>query len=373
MYGKYKNHDLQVFVTIIHDLNYFCIMKQNIRNIQKSDLSKWVTDIGENKYRTTQIFDWIWKKGVTDFKDMPNIPNNLRNMLDEHFYFNGIYLENVQKSKDTTIKALFRLYDNSFIEGVIIPSAERITICISSQVGCKLKCKFCATGTIGFKRNLEAGEIYDQVKILNDLSLEHFNKRITNIVFMGMGEPLYNYTNVTGAIHWISSDEGLGFSSKRITLSTIGIPVMIKKMADDQIKYNLAVSLHSAIQEKRKNIMPVSRNHTLELLLESLQYFTKITKNKITFEYVLLKGINDSQEDAEALIKYASHLANKINLIEYNPVEGLPFQKSGKSEVFNFMQYIKNKGMNVQLRVSRGEDIDAACGQLANKLLTKPS
>lgn len=346
-------------------------MEENIRNIDLKSLEQWIAEKGEKPFRAKQISEWIWKRGVTSFRNMTNIPERLINALSSEFVFNQIETENIQKSKDGTIKALFRLFDGLFIEGVIIPADERITICISSQVGCKLKCKFCATGTIGFKRNLFPGEIYDQVNLLNKLSLENYKKNITNIVFMGMGEPLNNYENVSTAIHRITSEKGLGISAKRITLSTIGIPVMIKKMADDNIKYNLAVSLHSAIQEKREKIMPVARNNTLEMLLESLQYYTRHTRKKVTFEYVLLNGINDSVSDAEALVKYSSHLANKINIIEYNPIEGNNFSKSNNESTQQFIQTLVKKGMNVVVRKSRGEDIDAACGQLANKLINK--
>jgi len=342
-------------------------MKKNIRELNLEELTRLIEQEGEKRFRAKQIYEWIWKLGIVDFDKMTNLPVVLRNYLKNNFIFNSLKIESIQKSNDETIKCLFKLNDELFIESVIIPANDRITICISSQVGCKLKCKFCATGTIGFKRNLESGEIYDQVKILNDISEKKFHKRISNIVLMGMGEPLYNYNNVNKAILHITDQHGLGFSPKRITLSTIGIPVMIRKMADDNVKYGLAVSVHSAIQEKRLKIMPVARNHTLDLLLDSLQYYTKKTGQKVTFEYVLLKGINDSLEDAKAMVKYGSHLASKVNLIEYNPIEGFGFLKSNPEDVKKFMDFLRNKGMNVYLRKSRGNDIDAACGQLANK------
>jgi 23S rRNA (adenine2503-C2)-methyltransferase len=342
----------------------------NIRELKLEALKKWIAKQGEKAFRASQIFEWIWQKGITDFGEMSNVPAGLRQALSENFVFHEISTENVQHSNDGTIKALFKLHDAQFIEGVIIPSDERVTICISSQVGCKLKCTFCATGTIGFKRNLDAGEIFDQVHKLNEMSVKAYKKTITNIVFMGMGEPLYNYENVKEAIHRITSPvHGLGISARRITLSTIGIPVMIKKMADDDVKFNLAVSLHAAMQTKRVGIMPVARNHTLEMLLDALKYFTEKTGQKVTFEYVLLKGVNDSKADAEAIVRIGSKLANKINLIEYNPVEGAGFEKSSAETTQQFIQMLKDKGMYVNLRKSRGEDIDAACGQLANKML----
>ena len=344
-------------------------MKENIRNISSYDIEESILSWGEKKFRLQQIQNWIWKNGVTDFDKMLNISTELKTRLSEKYTFYPIHIKQLQQSADKTIKVLFELHDNLYIEGVIIPSVDRVTVCISSQVGCKLKCKFCATGTIGFKRNLDPGEIYDQVKLLNEQSIIHFNRGISNIVLMGMGEPLYNYKNVNDAIYWLTSKDGLEISPKRITLSTIGIPVMIKRMADDEIKYNLAVSLHSAIQEKREKIMPVAKNNTLDQLSESLIYFTKKTGKKITFEYVLLDGINNGPEDAKALIKYSSMLASKINIIEYNEVKGSEYKKSKLQNTTRFSEILKEKGLIVQIRKSRGEDIDAACGQLANKLI----
>ena len=270
-------------------------------------------------------------------------------------------------SEDGTIKIKFKLHDGNFVEGVLIPQDTRMTACISSQVGCSLSCKFCATGTMARIRNLTAGEIYDQVVAIMNKSKEVYNLPLTNIVYMGMGEPLLNYKNVKRSIHFITSDEGLEMSYKRVTLSTSGISKMIRKLADDNVKVNLALSLHAASEEIRNNIMPIGDSNSLNDLRDSLKYYFSKTKRKITYEYVLLKDVNDRIKDADDLYKFTKHIPSKVNLIEYNPVDGLGFEKSTEKSTELFMNHLDSRRVNVGLRRSRGKDINAACGQLANK------
>ena len=272
-----------------------------------------------------------------------------------------------EESSDGTIKTKFKLHDGNFVEGVLIPKNKRMTACISSQVGCSLSCSFCATGTLGLTRNLSASEIYRQVVYISKKCMEIYNQPLTNIVFMGMGEPLLNYKNVLRSIHFITSEEGLNMSYKRITLSTSGISKMIRKLADDNVKVNLALSLHAANEELRKKIMPIGKSNTLEEIRDSLKYYFSKTKKKVTYEYVLLRDVNDSIEDAYQLYKYTKHLSSKVNIIEYNTIEGLEFKKSSFEKTEKFIGYLLKKGVNVSLRRSRGKDINAACGQLANK------
>lgn len=345
--------------------------KPFLRDFSETELKDWILSIGEKPFRAKQILDWIWKKGIHQWDDMTNIPESLRKKLKESFYWDRIVLHSIQKATDNTIKAAFTLTDNSVIEGVIIPSSERVTACISTQVGCPVKCSFCATGQMGYKRNLSAGEIYDQVMDLNQLSLQHFKKKLSNIVVMGMGEPMLNYENTVRCLRKISSQEGLGWSPQRITLSTVGIPDFIKKLADENLGVELAISLHSAIQEKREKLIPLAKKYKLEELLSALKYYTNKTQQRITFEYLLLKEVNDQKEDAKALIRLASIINVKINLIHYNHVEGLGFYSSDDEQLTIFKNVLLEKNLIVKVRNSRGMDIDAACGQLANKILKK--
>ena len=341
---------------------------RNIRTITKNDLSAFINSINEKPFRINQILDWIWKYRVTSFDEMTNLSINLRNKLSNEFFIDFIKVHSTQISEDDTLKVSFELYDNDFVEGVIIPSENRFTACISSQVGCPLACRFCATGHGGFTRNLSTGEIYDQVFLLNEICLERFKKPLTNIVLMGMGEPLLNYENVVQAIEIITSDRGMDWAKHRITLSTAGIPDKIKKLADDGIKVNLALSLHTPIDEVRFNLLPVSKKYPLDQLSESLRYYTHKLNLKVTIEYLLLKGINDSTHDAKELVKFCSRFASKINLIEYNSVPGLDFERATPENTALFLKTLQEKNIISKIRKSRGKDIDAACGQLANKL-----
>ena len=343
------------------------ILKKDIRNLTRDQIKEFCLDQGMKAYVSSQVYSWIWKKFSTSFDEMSNLSIQNRKKFNDHFEINSIATDYEEKSSDGTIKIRYKLHDDNYVEGVLIPQGNRMTACISSQVGCSLSCKFCATGTLGLTRNLSASEIYDQVVDISKKSEKVFDLPLTNIVFMGMGEPLLNYKNVKRAIHFITSEEGLHISHKRITLSTSGIAKMIRRLADDSIKVNLALSLHSASEDLRKNLMPIGKSNSLVEIREALKYYFSLTKKKVTYEYVLLKDVNDSLQEAEALYKFTKHLYSKVNLIEYNAVDGLGFSKSTSEKTEKFVNYLEKKGVNVGVRKSRGEDINAACGQLANK------
>lgn len=343
-------------------------LTQDVRSLSDAELDAWVEEWGEPRYRAKQLKDWLWKQGVSSFDEMLNLSKDLRAKLADNFLFEGAKTDLLQESKDGTIKFRFKLADDERIEGVLIPTSERLTACISSQVGCALGCKFCATGFMGPKRNLTLGEVFDQVVIINNESRRRHGKKLTNIVLMGMGEPLLNYRNVLAAIGRITAPDGLAFSPRRVTLSTVGLSKMIRRLGDDAVRFNLALSLHSAIDEKRSSFMPINERSPIADLAEALNYFYSKTKGKITFEYVMLAGVNDSEEDALALAElYKRVPAKVVNLIEYNPIEEARFEKSSKRVTDAFMQVLISRRVDVTLRRSRGRDIDAACGQLANK------
>jgi 23S rRNA (adenine2503-C2)-methyltransferase len=341
--------------------------KQDIRNLSFEKLTQTLSQLGEKPYRAKQIYEWLWKKSAGSFAEMTNLSKGTRQWLADNFIFNKLLLDQQQLSNDGTIKSSFRLHDDHLIEGVLIPTENRMTACISSQAGCSLNCKFCATGYLTRKRNLSAGEIYDQVVIISKQAESEYNIPLSNIVFMGMGEPLLNYANVMQAIEYITSAAGLGMSPKRITVSTAGIAKMIKKLADDQVKFNLALSLHAANDQKRDQIMAINETNNLEILKDALKYFYQKTKNRITFEYITFYNFNDSLQDAEELYQFAKHVPSKINIIEYNPIEEADFSKTTDDRLDAFSAYLENKGLVVKVRRSRGKDIDAACGQLAGK------
>ncbi len=341
--------------------------RKNIREFSEKELINYFVEKGEKKFRGKQVFEWLWKKNCSSFDEMTNLSKRTREFLEENFILPKVKINTIQKSKDKTLKIAFKLADNHFVEGVLIPSKSRATACISSQIGCKLGCTFCATAKIPFKRNLTAGEIYDQVTHLQEQAKSNYNLSLTNIVFMGMGEPLLNYENVLRAIELITSEKGLGFSNRRITLSTVGIPDKIKQLANDQVRFNLAVSLHSAKEETRNKIVPVNKKYDLRELTNSLKYFHSKTENRITIEYLLLDKVNDSQEEAKALAAFCKNFPVKVNLIEYNDTGSSKFKKSDPEQAEQFKKYLEDRNMIVNIRRSRGEDIDAACGQLANK------
>lgn len=288
-------------------------------------------------------------------------------MLEANFVINHIKVDTLQRSEDGTVKNAVRLHDDLIVESVLIPTETRTTACVSSQVGCSLDCNFCATARLKRMRNLEPGEIYDQVAAIDNESRLYYDRPLSNIVFMGMGEPLMNYPNVMKAIDMITSNEGLGMSPKRITVSTSGIPKMIKKMADDDVKFKLAVSLHSAVEEIRNEIMPFTKNFPLTDLRESLEYWYRKTKSKITYEYVVWKGINDDKRSIDALVKFCKYVPCKVNLIEYNPIDDGMFQQASEEATNAYITALEKNNIVAKVRRSRGKDIDAACGQLANK------
>ncbi len=342
--------------------------KRNIRQLSLGELEDYFLSVGEKKFRARQVYDWLWLKPVQSFDAMTNISKELRENLSQAFSFPSITVDAVQYSEDGTVKSRFKTIEGHLTEGVLIPTDERKTACVSSQIGCSLSCKFCATGYIDRKRNLEFDEIFDEVALINRQSLEVYDKKLTNIVFMGMGEPLLNYKNVLKAIEKITSPEGLGMSPRRITVSTAGVAKMIRQLGDDKVKFKLALSLHAATDKKRHEIMPINDTNNIKSLIDALNYFYKQTKSEITFEYILFNHFNDSTEDADELIKiYRQVPADLVNLIEYNPIEFARFTKPSEEKVNAFMQHLEKNRVNVRLRRSRGKDIDAACGQLANK------
>lgn len=341
--------------------------KKDIRALSKEQLQIFFEGIGDKGFRGSQVYDWLWNKGAHSFDEMTNISKETRAHLNEHFVINHIKVDFLQKSSDGTIKNAVRLHDDLIVESVLIPTNKRTTACVSSQVGCSLDCSFCATARLKRMRNLNADEIYDQVVAIDRESRLYHDRPLSNIVFMGMGEPLMNYKNVLEAIEKITSDEGLGMSPKRITVSTSGVPKMIKKLADDDVKFHLAVSLHSAIQEKREKIMPFAQNFTLVDLREALEYWYAKTRRKIRYEYIVWKDINDKQEDIDALVSFCKYVPCKVNLIEYNPIDDGNFQQSESHVIDKYINNLERNHIPVTVRRSRGKDIDAACGQLANK------
>ena len=341
--------------------------KKNLRSLKKEELKKLLIDWKEPGFRANQIYDWLWAKGVSSIDEMRNIPKHLSSRLKEFFFIEPIKFDSIQKSSDGTIKNAVLLRDGLLVESVLIPTSDRITACVSSQVGCSLDCNFCATARLKRMRNLDPDEIYDQVLAIHRQGLENFNRPLTNIVFMGMGEPLMNYKNVLSAIEKITQPDGLNFSPKRITLSTVGVPKMIKRLADDKVKFNLAVSLHSVINDIRSSIMPINDSAPIEELTESLVYWYRLTRRKITFEYVVWKEINDKIEDVEALVKLCKQVPSKVNLIEYNFIGDKRFKRAENKSIDLYRRKLKENGISAHIRKSRGEDIDAACGQLSNK------
>ncbi len=342
-------------------------IKKDIRSLSLDQMTHQLTELGEKPFRAKQIYEWIWKKSATDFDVMTNLSLALRELLNANFTMHKTEVVDEQISADRTIKSGFKLYDKNIVEGVLIPTTKRMTACISSQVGCSLACKFCATGFLDRKRNLEPGEIYDQVVLIGKQANQNYGIPLSNIVFMGMGEPLLNYANVLKGIDRIISPDGLNMSPKRITVSTAGIAKMIKKLADDQVKFNLALSLHAADDAKRNAIMAINETNSLEVLKEALMYFYDNTGNQITLEYIAFKNFNLGMDDAKNLVNFAKGLPCKINVIEYNPIDNAEFARADANELEAFTNFLERKRMIVNVRRSRGKDIDAACGQLANK------
>lgn len=341
--------------------------KIDIRSLGLEALQEHFIRMGEKSFRAKQIYEWLWKKSCFSFNEMSNISKELRTKLDENFVINNVKINSSQVSADKTIKNSFILHDTHLIEGVLIPTPGRMTACVSSQVGCSLTCKFCATGYMERKRNLNPDEIYDQVVLIDKQARENYGVPLSNIVYMGMGEPLLNYANMMKSVERITAEDGLNMSAKRITVSTAGIAKMIKKLGDDQVKFNLALSLHAANDEKRNTIMPINEQNSLKALAEALKYYYAKTKNPVTYEYIIFDGVNDGIQDAMELAKFCKHLPCKVNIIEYNPIAFASYINAGEDKVEAFAAYLQKQGINTHLRRSRGKDIDAACGQLAIK------
>ncbi len=339
---------------------------KDIRSLNLDELKDYFIELGDKAFRAKQVYEWIWKKGARSFDEMTNLSKQTRALLADNFIINTIKVADAQQSSDGTVKFAFELHDGKLVEGVMIPAPGRMTACISSQVGCNVGCSFCATGKLGFMRNLTVGEIFDQVVEISRHA-EAAGQKLTNIVMMGMGEPLLNYANVIEAIDRITAPDGWGMSPRRITLSTSGIVRKIKQLADEKVRFNLAVSLHAANDKSRSDIMRINDTYPLDELGEALVYFHEKTGSRVTFEYLMLNGINDSIEDAKQLAQYCKQLPVKINLIEYNATDDPKFKKSEARRTNAFLAFLESKNLIVNLRKSKGEDIDAACGQLANK------
>jgi len=343
-------------------------VQTNIRHLSAGEIETYFEGLGEKSFRAKQVYEWLWQKQAQSFEAMTNLSKELRQKLTSEFSLPALTIDATQYSADGTVKSRFKTVEGHLVEGVLIPTEERKTACVSSQIGCSLSCKFCATGYIDKKRNLEFDEIYDEVVLINQQSEKIYEKKLTNIVFMGMGEPLLNYKNVLKAIERITSPDGLAMSPRRITVSTAGVAKMIRKLGEDRVKFKLALSLHAANDKKRHEIMPINDTNNIKSLIDALNYFYKYTKNEITFEYILFDNFNDSLEDAAELVKiYRQVPADLINLIEYNPIEFARFTKPSEEKTEAFMRFLEKNKVNVRLRRSRGKDIDAACGQLANK------
>lgn len=341
--------------------------KKDIREASFQEIKQFLVDSGEKAFRAKQIWEWLWQKSAVSFQEMTNLSVKTREFLEDNFAIYPVQVSSSQISNDRTIKSGFRLHDGHLVEGVLIPADDRMTACVSSQVGCSLTCKFCATGYMNRERNLDAAEIYDQVVLIKKQAEEHYQAPLTNIVYMGMGEPLLNYTNVLQSIQYITSPEGLNWSPRRITLSTAGIAKMIKKLADDEVKFNLALSLHAANDEKRNQIMPINESNSLANLAEALAYFYAKTQNRITLEYIVFHGFNDQISDARELWEFTKKVPSKVNIIEYNPIAEAKYVNADPKAIENFAGFLESRGVIVNVRRSRGKDIDAACGQLAIK------
>lgn len=337
----------------------------NIRSLSLEQLQEFILGLGEKKFRAAQIYEWVWKKHAASFADMSNLSKSLRERLEADFVIDQVQIEDIQQSKDGTRKYAFRLAGGQQVEGVLIPTPKRVTACISSQAGCSLDCKFCATGLLDLKHNLHHYEIYDQIYTLREEAEKVYGRPLSNIVYMGMGEPLLNYRNVMQSVEWVTSEAGIGMSPKRITVSTSGIAKMIKKLADDGARFEFALSLHSAKNDIRSKIMPINDSNSLEDLEEALKYFYDKTGTRVTYEYCIFKNVNDSIDDAKALVAFSRIIPSKVNVIEYNPVPEAGFVNTTSARMNAFIQYLESQKVIVNVRRSRGKDIDGGCGQLA--------
>ena len=340
---------------------------EDIRDITYERLEEYLVSLGEKKFRAKQIWTWLWQKGAGSFEEMSNLSKPLRERLERGFSFHRAEIVQELRSKDTTLKFAIRLHDGKEVEGVLIPSKDRVTACVSSQVGCPLGCAFCATGTMGFIRNLHYSEIVDEYVLMNRKAIAAYGHEISNIVFMGMGEPLLNFDNVMTAIDKLTDPEGWGLSPTRITLSTAGIIKGIKALADRNFPCGLAISLHSADPTVRETLMPVTQGNSLHDLQAALRYYHQKTGDRITLEYLLLSFVNDSVAAAEQLARFCRPFPVKINIIEYNETPDGKFHKSYPNHREAFIEYLNSCNMVVRVRASKGQDIAAACGQLVKK------
>jgi 23S rRNA (adenine2503-C2)-methyltransferase len=341
--------------------------KRSIRTLSQDELKAFFTEHGEKAFRAKQVWEWLWQKSARSFESMTNLSKDTRSMLETNFSLPAVSVDTFQVSRDRTIKSAFRLHDGNIVEGVLIPTDTRVTACISSQVGCSLTCKFCATGRLARLRNLEAEEMYDQVALIREQAQTHYQQSLTNIVYMGMGEPLLNYRNTLDSIERITSPDGLGMSPQRITVSTAGIAKMIKKLGDDEVRFNLALSLHAANDYKRNRIMPINEQNSLDALSEALNYFYDKTGTRVTFEFIVFRDFNDAVQDAKELVAFCKKVTAKVNIIEYNPIDDGEFKQTLPERLEQFTRVLEDNNVIVNVRRSRGKDIDAACGQLANK------
>lgn len=335
----------------------------NLKGLSLDNICETAIALGKKAYTGRQLYKWIHNRGVDDFGLMTDLSKEFRETLQGKFAIDKLALADKAVSSDGTVKTLWQTRDNLYIESVLIPDEERLTLCMSSQAGCPLGCSFCATGKLGFKRNLDPGEIYDQYLLTSQALPE--DKRITNIVFMGMGEPFLNYRNLLAAIAILTNQLGAGLSAKKITVSTVGLVNGIYKLAEDSPSLKLAISLHSAIEQKRIELIPIAGKNPLADLKKAAIHYAHQSDNRVTFEYLLIKDINDSLADAKALADFARGIPCKINLISYNPVEGIGFDRPGDESISAFRDYLYPRAPAVTLRKSRGVDIAAACGQLA--------
>jgi 23S rRNA (adenine2503-C2)-methyltransferase len=340
---------------------------KNLRQLSLPELQVILQNWGYKKQQAITVYQYLWHEMVVDIMDMKSLSTELLDLLSSIYFIPQTKIHTTQYSEDGTVKCSVRLHDNYLVEAVLIPASNRITVCVSSQVGCSLSCKFCATGYMERKRNVGFDELVDQVVLMNNIAIELYKKPISNVVFMGMGEPLLNYNNVLRSIEKITDQRGLSIAPRRITISTAGVAKMIRKLGDENVKLNLALSLHAANDIKRNEIMPINETNNLEELIEALNYFYSQSKNEITLEYILLRGVNDSLQDADELIAFYKKVpVHLINILEYNTISNALYEQSSEDAVNTFVRHLHCHNINAHLRRSRGKDIDAACGQLAN-------
>lgn len=339
----------------------------DLRELGREELASWAGELGEKPYRAKQIWEWLWKLHASSIEEMSNLPKDLRAKLAERAVLRPLTVAEEQESADGTVKCAFRTWDGHVVEGVLIPTKNRITACVSCQIGCSLNCAFCATGQLKRIRNLTAGEIVDQTVQVARMAENRLQRPLTNIVYMGMGEPLLNYANVMRSIERTSAEDGLNMSPRRITVSTAGIAKMIRQLGEDGAKFNLALSLHAPTDAKRSSMMPINDSNNIAELVEALKHYNQRTGKTVTFEYILFRDYNDSLDDARELARICSKLDAKVNLIEYNATDDPRFQRTPMERALAFQNHLEGKGITARIRRSRGRDIDAACGQLANK------